>query len=221
MSTPLHCSPFFLVAMPLVSAIPMACLAGILVIVAWNMSEYRYFFLSCRINTYETAVLLTTFFLTVFTDLTIAIPVGFVLALVLFMKRMADAVDINPLVASKAEESLFGTGSEEIPEKIQVFEINGPLFFGSAGQFMNVHAYVKDHHSLVIFRMRYVPIIDSSGLRRFTEIVHSLNRQEITVLVSGVNTKIADKLIKHSILDKQYIFEDFLDALAKGKTLVA
>ncbi|ORC31220.1 sodium-independent anion transporter [Marispirochaeta aestuarii] len=210
----------FLVAMPLVSAIPMACLAGILVVVAWNMSEYRYFILSCRINIYETAVLLTTFFLTVFTDLTIAIPAGFVLALVLFMKRMSEAVDINPLVASKSGESLFSTDGEEIPEEVQVFEINGPLFFGSAGQFLNVHAYVQSHHSLVLFRMRYVPIMDSSGLRRFTEIVHALKKQGIRVLVSGANSRITEKLIKHGVLGRDAIFADFSAAVKKAKTLI-
>jgi SulP family sulfate permease len=210
----------FLVAMPLVSAIPMSCLAGILIIVAWNMSEYRYFIISCRINIHETAVLLTTFFLTVFTDLTIAIPAGFVLALVLFMKRMSEAVDINPLVASKGGETLFSSDGEEIPEEVQVFEIDGPLFFGSAGQFLNIHAYVEDHHNLVLFRMRYVPIMDSSGLRRFTEIVHSLNKQGISVLVSGANSRIAEKLVKHGVLGQDFVFAKFSEALKKARAMI-
>ncbi len=207
----------FFVAMPLVSMVPLAALAGILIVVAWNMSEYKNFILSLRINIYETAVLLTTFLLTLFTDLTIAIPIGFGLALLLFMKRMADAVDINPLVRTKESELLL---SGEIPEDIQIFEINGPLFFGSAGAFATVHSFIADHHRVIIFRLRYVPIIDTSGLKRFEEIVHSLERSGTRVLVSGANEKIAAKLIKTLICSSESLFENFDDALANAKSYV-
>ncbi len=207
----------FLVAMPLVSMVPLAALAGILMMVAWNMSEYKHFILSLRINIYETAVLLTTFLLTLFTDLTIAIPIGFGLSLLLFMKRMADAVDINPLVRTKEHEGLLPGA---IPEDIQVFEINGPLFFGSAGAFTTVHSFIADHHRVIIFRLRYVPIIDTSGLRRFAEIVHSLERSGTTVLVSGANKKITAKLLKTLVCSEAALFEKFDDALAKAKSCV-
>ena len=207
----------FLAAMPLVSLVPLASLAGILIVVAWNMSEYRHFIASMRINVYESSVLLTTFLLTLFTDLTLAIPVGFVLSLLLFMKRMADAVDINPLVQTKEREGLIPEG---IPADIQIFEINGPLFFGSAGEFSNVQPFIDDHHNIVIFRLRYVPIIDSSGLKRFREIVQSLTKKGITVFVSGANSKIAEKLIKFGIVEANQLFENFESALSNAESIV-
>ena len=190
-------------------------LAGILVTVAWNMSEYRYFIQSCRINHYETAVLLTTFALTLFTDLTIAIPIGFVLALVLFMKRMADAVDINPLLSVKPENGGLLENEALSAGTIQVFEISGPLFFGSVGQFVNIFPYIRDDHSQIIFRMRYVPIIDSSGLKRLGEIVRDLEKRGIQLYITGADEKIRLKLEKHHILPRDHFFADFEEALRR------
>jgi SulP family sulfate permease len=202
-------------AMPLVSFIPLSVLAGILVTVAWNMSEYRYFIQSCRINHYETAVLLATFALTLFTDLTIAIPIGFVLALVLFMKRMADAVDINPLLSVKPENGGLLENEALSAGTIQVFEISGPLFFGSVGQFVNIFPYIRDDHSQIIFRMRYVPIIDSSGLKRLGEIVRDLEKRGIQLYITGADEKIRLKLEKHHILPRDHFFADFEEALRR------
>jgi len=201
------------VAMPLVSRIPLAALAGILVVVAWNMSEYRYFIQSCRINRYETAVLLTTFMLTVLTDLTIAIPIGFVLSLLLFMKRMADAVDINPLLAVKPDDGDAPAEGMAADTGVQVFEITGPLFFGSVGQFVNIFPYIRDDHSTIIFRMRYVPIIDSSGLRRLAEIVRDLEARGMRLYITGASDAIRSKLEKHTTLPADHIFANFDDAL--------
>jgi sulfate permease, SulP family len=206
-------------AMPLVSHIPLSALAGILVTVAWNMSEYRYFLQSCRINRYETAVLLTTFLLTLFTDLTIAIPIGFILALVLFMKRMADAVDINPLLSVKPENSGSREIEVQLDKDVQVFEISGPLFFGSVGQFVNIYPYIRDEHSLIIFRMRYVPIIDSSGLKRLGEIVRDLEKRGMRLYITGADEKIRFKLEKQKILPPDHIFADFEEALRNLRIL--
>lgn len=204
----------YVVAMPLVSRVPLAALAGILVVVAWNMSEYRYFIQSCRINGYETAVLLTTFSLTVLTDLTIAIPIGFVLALLLFMKRMSDAVDINPLLAVKPQDGTAPSDGVPTIAGVQVFEITGPLFFGSVGQFVNIFPYIRDDHSTIIFRMRYVPIIDSSGLKRLGEIVRDLNARGMRLYITGATEPIRQKLEKLGILPPDHIFEIFDEAMA-------
>jgi SulP family sulfate permease len=212
----------FAAAMPVARYIPMAALAGILVVVAWNMGEFRMFFQSFRINIYESAVLGATFALTLLTDLTFAIPAGFLLAVTLFMKRMSDAVEISPLLAEKnGEADVFDQESEPLIPGIAVFEINGPIFFGSVHHFLQLDDEIRSHHEIVILKFSYVPIVDTSGLSRLKSFLRELDRREIPVLFSGVNDKVKAKLLKQGIIRESRIHADHESAIAEARTMLA
>ena len=148
--------------------IPMACLAGVLVIVSYNMSEWRSFKSLLKNPKSDVSVLLVTFFLTVIFDLTIAIEVGLLIAMFLFMKRVADTTRIS---VAKDEIDLSNEGEftneEEVlklPKEVEVYEIDGPFFFGVANKFDDVMHTIGDKPKIRIIRMRKVPFMDSTGL---------------------------------------------------------
>lgn len=208
----------YVVAMPVVRHIPMATLAGILIITAWNMAEVKTFINSCKINFHETLILLVTFFLTLFTDLTIAIPAGFLLATVLFMKRMSDSIEITPLAATKtSDEVLFNEELGEYSSRIIIFEIYGPMFFGSVHHLLNLNKEISQHHKAVILRFRFVPIVDAAGLARLHTFVKEATHKGIRVYFSGVNAKVQQKMLKTGIGDKHTVFSDIKDALAAAQ----
>lgn len=210
----------FAVAMPVAGYIPMASLAGILIVVAWNMGEFGMFFRSFRINRYESAVLGVTFALTLLTDLTFAIPAGFLLSVTLFMKRMSDAVEVTPLMAVKDNGAPPFSDEIESPlPGVTVFEINGPIFFGSVHHFLELDKSIRSDHSVVILRFRYVPIVDSSGLTRLEGLVKDLESRRVITLLSGVNERVAAKLLYHKIISRDRIFSRFDEARAEALRL--
>jgi SulP family sulfate permease len=205
----------YVVAMPVVKFIPLATLAGILIVVSWNMGEFKEFSNIIRINRYEALVLLATFLLTLFTDLTIAIPVGFIMAVILFMKRMADSVEISPLLTSKAGDGkLFSNELGEHSENIIIYELNGPMFFGSVHHLLNINKEIKPNHSILILRFRYVPIVDASGLNKLKNIIRNLQKKDVKILYSGVNEMIIKKFLNQNIADESCLFKDIQSALA-------
>ncbi|MDC7232527.1 MAG: SulP family inorganic anion transporter [Spirochaetales bacterium] len=209
----------YLVAMPVVKYIPMAALAGILIMVSWNMADFHGFISVLKINRYEAAVLLLTFCLTILTDLTVAVPLGFLLALILFMKRMADGVELTPLMQSKSEESrMFSRELGEIPEHVLFYELSGPMFFGSAHHLLKLSKDLQSSHSILILRFRYVPIVDASGLARLKQLVSDLSDRNIKVLFSGVNEELKAKFIRNGILQEVFIFETAAEALSYGES---
>ncbi len=204
----------YLVAMPVVSYIPMAALAGILMMVSWNMAEFHEFVSVMKINLYEAAVLLLTFFLTILTDLTVAVPLGFLLAVILFMKRMADAVELSPLMQSKSEDSrMFSRELGRVSEHIVFYELSGPMFFGSAHHLLKLSGDLHPSHSILILRFRYVPIVDASGLAKLKMLVADLSDRNIMVVFSGVNEGLRTKFIRNGILPETLIFETAAEAL--------
>ena len=211
----------FLVAMPLVKFVPIPTLAGILIVVAWNMSELDAFKRIFKVNRYESAVLITTFLLTIFTDLTIAITIGFILSILLFMKRMSDSVDITPLIFSKkSDDKIFNEEIGNISDEILIFELNGPLFFGAVSQFLNIEKHIKTNHKIIILRMRYVPIIDTTGLNRLTEINSNLKNNNIQLIISGANEKIEKKLLNLNILEKEYITKHIKESIIIANNII-
>jgi SulP family sulfate permease len=183
--------------------IPMATLAGILLVVAYQMSEWRVFRAELTSPRSDVVVLLATFGLTVFVDLTVAIEVGMVLAAFLFMRRMASLAEVT-LVSG---EMLEGDVPDELrtqplPRGVDVYEINGPFFFGAAETFKDTLARVAGKPKVLILRMRRVPAIDATGLHALKDVVHRSRRDGTTVLLCEVQTQPLQALQRSVLLDE-------------------
>jgi SulP family sulfate permease len=171
--------------------IPMATLAAILVVVAYNMSEWRVFVGEFRGPRSDVAVLLTTFLLTVLVDLTVAIGVGMVLASFLFMRRMAEVSDVTAISRelTDGEEPSADSTAERVaalPREVQVYAINGPFFFGAADRFKNMLNEVAERPRVLVLRLRDVPVIDSTGLSALLDVVRRSQKEGTRVLLAEV-----------------------------------
>ncbi len=184
-------------AAPLAAKIPLATLAAVLVVVAWNMAEIDHFRYILRAPASDAAVLLATFGLTVFTDLTVAVGVGMVLASLLFMKRMADVSNISAITRefNDADEELGELKDpnslvrRELPPGVEFYEINGPLFFGVADRLKDTLRSLERPPKVFILRMRRVPAIDATGLHALVEFHEKCKRQGTVLLLSGVHAQ--------------------------------
>ena len=194
----------FLFLMPLAQYIPMACLAGVLVIVSYGMSGWRSFTSIMKNPKSDVIVLWVTFLLTVIFDLTVAIEVGLICACLLFMRRMAETTDVKVIsdeINPAEEESDFQLGNLEhltIPEGVEVYEINGPYFFGAGNKFEEIMGALGrgGRPKVRIIRMRKVPFVDSTGIHNLTNLCLMSQREGIQVVLSGVNEKVQAVLHK-------------------------
>jgi sulfate permease, SulP family len=175
--------------------IPMACLAGILVVVAYNMSEWRSFVSILRGSKYDVLVLVVTFLLTVFADLTIAIEVGMVLAALLFMHRMSDLSAVNKVMGDEEVDKDGIEDYSQLPKGISVYEINGPFFFGAANRYKEVLKEAGIKSEMLILRMRNVPFIDATGMHNFKEVLRTLKDYKVEVVLSGVRPEVEKELL--------------------------
>ena len=193
-----------LLLMPLAQYIPMACLAGVLVIVSYNMSGWRTFKGLMKSPKSDVSVLLITFFLTVIFDLTIAIEWGLVIACVLFMRRVMETTEISVIKdeIDPNKESDIQVNEENliVPEGVEVYEINGPYFFGIATKFEEIMANMGDRPKVRIVRMRKVPFIDSTGVHNLTNLCEMSHKENIQIVLSGVNEKVQKVLEKTGFL---------------------
>ena len=217
-----------LLLMPLAQYIPMACLAGVLAVVAYNMSGWRTFKALLRNPRSDVAVLLITFFLTVVFDLTVAIEVGLLIACVLFLKRVMETTEIS-VIRDEIDPSA-GTDltlHEEhltVPEGVEVYEINGPYFFGIATKFEELMAQMGDRPKVRVIRMRKVPFIDSTGLHNLTTLCEMSRREKIEVVLSGVNEQVHMALERAGIIEKlgsENVCPNIHVALERAARLVA
>ena len=217
----------FLFLMPLARYIPMACLAGVLVIVSYNMSGWRTFRELMSNPKSDVTVLFITFFLTVIFDLTIAIEIGLVIACLLFMKRVAETTKISVITEEiDPNEGTDIKGNEEsllVPEGVEVYEINGPYFLGVANKFEEVMAMMGDRPKVRIIRMRKVPFIDSTGIHNLESLCKMSHKENIRIVLSGVNPRVHE-VLKHAgfydILRKDCICSHINEALAKAESLI-
>jgi SulP family sulfate permease len=204
--------------------IPMSCLAGILVIVAYNMSELHTFMDVARGPRSDAAVLLTTFFLTVLFDLTIAIEAGMVLASFLFMRSMVRISEVS--ILAPEEKQLYDAGALSnftIPAGVEVFELNGPLFFGAAYKFRDSIKLIEKKPRILIVRMRKVPVIDTTGVQTIRDVLRACERDHIRLILSGLQPKVYETLQKGRVLfrvGKRYVVPDFKDAVVLAGRLL-
>lgn len=217
----------FLVLMPLAAYIPMACLAGVLVIVSYNMSGWRTFIQLFKNPKSDVIVLMMTFLLTVIFDLTIAIEVGLLVACLLFMKRMAESTQIKVIAdeidpndetdAEVHEEALT------IPKGVEVYEINGPYFFGIANRFEELMTELDNHPKVRIIRMRRVPFIDSTGIHNLQNLCEMSHREGTHIVLSGVTPNVYS-VLEHNgfchLLGKDHICPNINVALERAEMIV-
>ncbi len=200
--------------------IPMASLAGILIVVSYNMSEWRSFKSILSGSFFDIIVLLATFFLTVLVDLTIAIQIGVVLSALLFMKRMSDIAEnrIQNVIDSDVIDDY-----SHLPKGIAIYEISGPLFFGSARTYANVIEDIGSKNKILIIRMRHVSFVDQTGLHNLKGVIKSLKSFGVRVIFSGVNPEVCKDFEKYKITEivkKENIFDNFDKAVVYAKKIL-
>ena len=206
-----------LIFAPYAKLIPLSCLAGILIVVSYNMSEWRQFRSILKGKRMDIIILLTTFFLTVIFDLIIAIEIGILLSSFMFMKRMSESVHIqNISTDTKDEEHLFDEEIKDLPEDVLLYEINGALFFGAARQFQETLTNTHIQPKVIIIRMRYVPLIDATGYQSIKEIVKTFKSRGVKIIFSGVTESLKKDFEKNdmfSILEKEFVVKDIKEAI--------
>ncbi len=217
----------FLLLMPLAGYIPMSCLAAVLIMVSYNMSGWRTFVQLMKNPKSDIAVLLITFFLTVIFDLTVAIEMGLLIACLLFMRRMAETTQIK-VIADEIDpnEETDAEVHEEhliIPEGVEVYEINGPYFFGIANKFEELMANLHNHPKVRIIRMRRVPFIDSTGIHNLQNLCEMSHREGTHIVLSGVTPNVY-AVLEHNgfthLLGKDHICPNINVALDRAAAIV-
>lgn len=213
---------------PLAKLIPMACLAGILIVVAYHMSEWRQFKSLLKGNKLDVLILLVTFFLTVVFDLVIAIEVGIVLSSFVLMKRMSESLSIQSGAdffpdQNGGSEKLFDDELPKLPNGVAMFEISGALFFGAAQTFQDTINQLQKNPKVLILRMRNVPFIDATGVYRLKEMIKQFNNQKVSILLSGMNPQIKADLEKaniYTVLNRDNLLDNIDDSLKRANEIL-
>jgi SulP family sulfate permease len=207
--------------------IPMATLAAILIMVAYNMSEWHSFKSLLKSPRSDVVVLLTTFFLTVIFDLTLAIEIGMVLSVILFMKRMSEVSNVS-VITRELDDTEDGPdpnsiNKKQIPEEVEVFEINGPFFFGAAKKFKDQMFIIEKQPKVRIIRMRNVPAVDATGLQALKEFYSDAKKHKTHLILSGVHTQPMYAMTQAGVLDlygEENILGNIDDALDRARELL-
>lgn len=217
----------FLFLMPLIRLVPMSCLAGVLIVVAYNMSGWRTVRSLLKNPKSDVSVLIITFLLTVVFNLTIAIEIGLLLAVVLFLRRMTETTKIS--VFHDELDIAHGTESNQhevlkVAKGVEVYEIEGPFFFGIATKFDELMRSMADRPLVRIIRMRRVPFIDSTAIHNLEILITSSQKEKIHVILSGVNPHVHETLKKANIdrlIGDDHICDHITKAVAKANEFVA
>ena len=206
--------------------IPMSCLAGILIIVAYNMSEHLTFINIAKGSRSDAAVLITTFLLTVLFDLTLAIEIGMVLAVFLFMRRMIKISNVSSIINDDKETNENDENSvskHTIPKDVEVFELSGPFFFGAAYKFKDAIKVIEKKPKVLIVRMRYVPIIDATGIHTIKDVLKMCKHDKIQLIISGIQPQVLEEFKKERLLfqiGKRYVTTDLDTALQRANEVL-
>jgi sulfate permease, SulP family len=190
---------------PLAASIPLASLAAILFVVAWNMSESRRFVLLLkRAPRADRAILVITFLLTVFADLVVAVNVGVILAVLQFLRRMAATTETQPVGAQALKAELLQAGLSELPANVVVFEIAGPMFFGAVENFRRALLEMRPPPATLIVRLDRVPFMDITGIQTLEEVIGKLRKRGVRVLLCEANERVYGKLKTAGVVDDSY-----------------
>ncbi len=208
--------------------IPMASLAGILIVVAWNMGEWHLFVRLLRSPRSDVAVLLSTFLLTILLDLVTAIQAGMVLAAFLFMKRMADVAQVEKVSGLLAEEDEksddpLRLGLRRVPAGVEVYEVAGPFFFGAADKFREALGTVAGRPQVLILRLRHVPAMDATGMQALENLWQRSRRSQTGLVLSGVNPQPFRVMERSGFLariGRDNVFDHIDAALARARQIV-
>ena len=210
---------------PYAANVPLAALAAILFVVAWNMSEARYFVRMVRqAPRADVAVLLITFFLTVFADLVVAVNIGVILAMLLFLRRMAGSVKVVRQDDAVLGREFAYAGFTGLPEDVAVYGIEGPLFYGAAENVERVLSELQPVPKVLIVRLRHVPFIDATGLRALEDAIASLQRQKVRVMFCEMNNYVKGKFDRMRLAAKvgpQNVTESFVQAMEQARAGLA
>ncbi len=231
----IHAVTLFLIILffaSIVSQIPLTALAAVLLMVSWNMSEISHFIRLLKAPLGDIAVLLTAFLLTVFVDITVAISFGMILASFLFMKRMSEfskTVSLTDLFREPRTEFAERSdpdaiANKKIPSGVEVYEIQGPFFFGAADMLKDLYVNLEKPPKVFILRMRHVPLIDASGMHALKEFYQKCRRNKTVLLLSGIRGQTEKDLKKYGLAEligESHIFPHIDGALAKANELAS
>jgi sulfate permease, SulP family len=218
---------FLLYLSRLAKLIPLSALSAVLLVVAYNMSEWRSFKHILKSSKSEMVVLLTTFLLTVFVGLNIALPFGIIMALLLFVMRVMETSDIEVLKhAVEDERSYLSDEGEtlEIPKGVEVFQIKGPFFFGIANKFDQAEKEIHEQPRVRIIRMLRVPFIDTTGLRNLRSFIKRSRKRHTHVILSGITEKTMMALIKDGLVNEigaENVCDNIEEAMQRANSLIS
>lgn len=207
---------------PLASSIPLAVLAAILFVVAWNMSDLKHcVFILRKAPNADKAILLITFLLTVFADLVVAVNVGVILAMLHFMSRMAETVEIAPVDDDDLQTDLRRLGLNKLPDGVVAYDIEGPMFFAAVENLERALLTTAAVPARLILRLRHVPFMDITGINALAEVIGTLEKRGSTVVLSEANTRVYRKLRRAGVIESRgsgRYCQTLMDALGAGRT---
>ena len=210
-----------LVLAPLATSVPLAALAAILFVVAWNMADARHFVqMARRAPRADVAILLVTFGLTVFADLVVAVNIGVILATLHFLNRMSSSVEVRQATGDELQQEITSLGLGQLPPDVLVYSVEGPFFFGAVENFERALAGTHTDPRILIIRLRWVPFMDITGLQTLEDAIRDLHRRGVRVILSGANERVQAKLEKAGVIDlvgAGNSFREFGEALAACK----
>ncbi len=203
---------------PLAVNVPLAALAAILFVVAWNMSEVKHFIKLLQVAPRaDIVVLIVTFFLTVFVDLVIAVNIGVIIAILHFIRQMSSSVEVQQMTDEQISQELQQQNIPALPQEVLVYSIEGPFFFGAVEVFQRALAVTHTDPKILILRMRWVPFSDVTGLQTLEEVIKGLHQRGVRVMMSGANSLVESKLRKMGmikLIGENNFYKEFSQALA-------